>query len=105
MVTGPELDGVAKVPRTITAANAQKQQLEPIGLSRPTADFSQEHRYKTYVFYCRKWAVMNWDSNENDVEDDFGHTFASIWKVKNEKPQESEDNFSSISGRPQRFAP
>ena len=67
---------MAKVPRTITAACAQKQQLEPIGPARPTGEIAQENRYKTHVFYCRKWSAIHWDPNENDVESDFWNTFA-----------------------------
>ena len=40
---------------------------------------SQEKRYKTYVFYCRKWSAIHWDPNENDVEGDIWNTFAEIF--------------------------
>ena len=63
---------------------------------------SLENRSKTYVFYCRKWSALHWDPNENAPTTIIHCKTHAIWKVKNVKPQKSECNFSSLSGRPQR---
>ena len=83
----------------------QKQQQEHIGGSNRTGEFHKNIVTKHMCFTVESGPCPTETRTKTTSRAIFGIPLQTYEKVKNEKPQESEDIFSSISGRPQRFAP
>ena len=69
---------------------------DTVSRNASTGKIKRKKCYETYVFYCRKWSVMHWRSNESAPMTIIHCKTPKIFLGKNEKQEKSECIFSSI---------